>query len=296
MSGAIVLTGATSGFGAAALKHIVAESDAPLIVGARSPEQVTGLYGKRVNALPLDLQSLESVRAFCKEIEGVSIGVLGLNAGITPSKINMTEDGYERTFQVNYLAHFLMFQLLQEQLSENALVVTTGSGTHDPEEKAPPPTPRHANAEWLAFPHRDPNRDRIGSRAAGRAYTASKLCCILMAQQIARRFPSLQALSFDPGFLPETNLAREFPPLAAAIIKRIIPFTMPRDRTGSIATTAPAYAQLLLSGVTPSKNGAYLAMRGGKPVDAEVSELARAPGLGETLWEDSLKVLSVRET
>lgn len=296
MTRAIVLTGATSGFGAAALKHIVASNKAPLIVGARSPNQVTDLYGERVTALPLDLQSLESVRAFCKQIEGISISVLGLNAGITSSKVSMTEDGYERAFQVNYLAHFLMFQLLRPQLVDQAMVVTTGSGTHDPEEKAPPPTPRHANAEWLAFPDRDPKRDRIGSRAAGRAYTSSKLCCILMAQEIARRFPSLRAASFDPGFLPETNLAREFPPLAAAIVKRIIPFTMPRDRTGKIATTAPAYARLLLGDIAPSKSGAYLAMRAGIPLEAEVSELAREPGLGEAIWDESLKLLNDRES
>ncbi len=291
MSDAIVLTGATSGFGAAALKLIAANSDLPIIVGARTPDQVTELYGDRVQALPLDLQSLASVRAFCAQIKGRSIGALGLNAGITSNKIRITGDGYERTFQVNYLAHFLIFQLLRDQLIDNALVVTTGSGTHDPEEKAPPPTPRHAKAEWLAFPDRAPQRDRIAPRAAGRAYTSSKLCCILMAEEMARRYPSLRTASFDPGFLPETNLAREFPPLAAAIVKRIIPLTMPRDRTGTIATTAPAYADLLLGKLKLSRNGVYVAMRAGNPMDAETSKLARQPGLGETLWEDSLKLL-----
>lgn len=40
MSDAIVLTGATSGFGAAALKLIAANSDLPIIVGARDRKSV----------------------------------------------------------------------------------------------------------------------------------------------------------------------------------------------------------------------------------------------------------------
>ena len=292
MTGAIVLTGATSGFGAAALKCIADASDWPIIVGARTPDRVTDLYGTRITALPLDLQSLASVRVFCAQIEGRPIAALGLNAGITSSKISMTEDGFERSFQVNYLAHFLMFQCLKAHLIDRAIVVTTGGGTHDPEEKAPPPAPRHANAQWLAFPDRDPKRDRVSSRAAGRAYTSSKLCCILMAEEIAHRFPSLKTASFDPGFLPETNLAREFPPLLAAIAKRIVPLTMPRDRTGTIATTAPAYADLLLGKMALSRNGVYVAMRGGKPVEAETSKVARQKVLREALWEDSLNLLS----
>jgi len=91
----------------------------------------------RVKVLPLDLESLGSVRQFSAALKGTRIGVLGLNAGITSRKITKTEDGFERTFQVNYLAHFLMFQLLKDQLSEDATIVTTGSGTHDPDEKAP---------------------------------------------------------------------------------------------------------------------------------------------------------------
>lgn len=231
MNDTIVLTGVTCGFGAFSLKDIAAQSDRQIIVGARTPERINEHFGARVKALPLDLESISSVRQFCDALGGTRISAIGLNAGITSRKIGITEDGFERTFQVNYLAHFLMFQILKDQFAEDAVIVTTGSGTHDPEEKAPPPAPRHANAEWLAFPDRDPNRDRFGPRAAGRAYTASKLCCILLAMEAARRFPSLKSASFDPGFLPDTNLAREFPSVAAAIVKRIIPYTMPRDRT-----------------------------------------------------------------
>ena len=104
-------------------------------------------------------------------------------------------------------------------------------------------------------------------------------------------FPSLTAASFDPGFLPETNLAREFPSAAAAIVKRIIPYTMPRDRTGTVATTAPAYASLILGAMSLSASGAYLAMRDGKAIEIAPSKLAQTPSIGEALWEESLRLL-----
>jgi len=291
MAETIVLTGATSGFGAEALADLAKRTDKSIIVGARAPERVTEKHGARVKALPLDLESLDSVRRFCADLQGVSIGALGLNAGITSRKLGTTQDGFERTFQVNYLAHFLMVQLLHQQLAHDAIVVTTGSGTHDPEEKAPPPAPRHARAEWLAFPERDRQRDRFGPRAAGRAHTASKLCCILMASEIARRYPSLTATSFDPGFLPETNLAREFPPFLAGIVKLIVPLTMAWDRTGKVATTAPAYASLVLGDLPLTQNGAYVAMRGGKPIEVAPSALARTRDIGADLWGETLALI-----
>ncbi|MEL7548090.1 MAG: SDR family NAD(P)-dependent oxidoreductase [Pseudomonadota bacterium] len=293
MSDAIVLTGATSGFGVVALKELAERTDRDIIVGARSPERVQGEFGTRVQAVPLDLERLSSVRDFCAAIEGVSIGTLGMNAGITSRSVTTTVDGFERVFQVNYLSHVLMYRLLQAQLTSDAVVLSTGSGTHDPDEGAPPPAPRHARAEWLAFPSRDPERDRFRPRAAGRAYTASKLCCILMAMEIARREPKKRVASFDPGFLPETNLAREFPAALAGLVKRIIPLTMPRDRTGSVATTAPAYAGLVLGERLPEQNGGYIAMRGGEAVEVQPSELARQTGLSASLWDESNALLDI---
>lgn len=46
--------------------------------------------------------------------------MLILNAGVFSLPYTVTEDGYEETFQVNYLGHFYLCQLLQEVLMRSA--------------------------------------------------------------------------------------------------------------------------------------------------------------------------------
>jgi len=82
--------------------------------------------------------------------------------------------------------------------------------------------PRHATAAFLADPAQDPGRSRLAAKTANHAYTASKLCCILMAREIAARHPSYRPSAFDPGFLPQTQLMREAPKLVAAVVKPLI--------------------------------------------------------------------------
>ena len=293
MQNAIVMTGATSGFGAAALKIITDYSNAPIIVGARNPKVIEDVYGERVTAIPLDLSSFASVQSFLGTIPThVSIDSLVMNAGLTLSRPSMTEDGIEQTFQVNYLSHFVLYKALENRLSQTARVLTTGSGTHDPDENVPIPTPRYTDVDLLSDPSKQPQQDRVPIRAAGRAYSTSKLCCILMAQEIAARRPAGSAFSFDPGFLPDTNLAREAPRAVFAIVSRVIPFFMKsRDRKGTIATTAPCFADLILGGESPAENGGYVAVRGGQLAAAEPSELARTPGLANQLWTDTEALL-----
>ena len=281
MKNALVITGVTSGFGAAALKIITDYSNAPIIVGARNPNVIEELYGDRVTAIKLDLSSFESVQSFLSALpEDLSIDALVLNAGLSLSRPAMTQDGIEQTFQVNYLSHFMIYQALESKLSSTARVITTGSGTHDPDENVPIPVPRYTDVNLLADPAKQPQRDRLPIRVAGRAYSTSKLCCILMAQQIAARRPDGTALSFDPGFLPDTNLAREAPRAVFAIVARVIPlFMKSRDRKCSIETTAPCFADVILGGDSPSENGGYVSVRGGKMVAAQPSKLAQTPGL-----------------
>ncbi|MEM7661854.1 MAG: SDR family NAD(P)-dependent oxidoreductase [Pseudomonadota bacterium] len=295
MTETLVLTGATSGFGATALRQLARTTDANLIIGARDVDKANEEFGDRVRVIPLDLSSLHSVRAFCKELNGVSVHLLGMNAGMQTRTLSKTADGFETTFQTNYLSHFLMFDLLKDQLADNAIIVTTGSGTHDPEEKTPVPAPKHANINWLAFPDDEPDPDRLTPVRLGRAYSTSKLLCIVMAMEIAERFPNLRVASFDPGYLPDTNLAREYPAFLAAIVKRIIPYTMKNDRSGSVATTAPEYVRVLLGNLKPESNGGYIVMRSGKGISGQPSELARQPGLGTKVWDDSLALLKSLE-
>lgn len=132
----IVMTGATAGIGLFAATRM-ADAGYNLVVGARSPDTPPAELAGRASFLPLDLDSLTSVRAFVEALGPQPVDRLVLNAGLQSSRPAVSADGFERTFAVNHLAHFLLLDLLVDRLASGARVVFTGSGTHDPAEKTP---------------------------------------------------------------------------------------------------------------------------------------------------------------
>lgn len=296
MTKTIVMTGATSGFGARALRHVSQVGGCNVLVGARDASRLPSGLGPYIKTAHLDLSDLASAAAFALEAENLDlIDTLVLNAGISPRRLETTRDGFDRAFQVNYLSHFLILRSLLNKLAPDALVIATSSGTHDPEEKTPPPPPKHADAMRLAYPGTDPDRDKMGMRAAARSYTASKLCMILLVKELARRKPDLISLAFDPGLVPGTGLVREFPSL---LVKFLMPFmirSMPADRTSDIQSTSAAFAGLIvkddMSQSLNAKSGDYIAMRGGRPKIVPPSKLAQDERVARLLWDDSAKIL-----
>ena len=97
----------------------------------------------RVETMPLDLASLTSVRAFTRELgrrldagELPPLHALVCNAGVQAgAKKTFTTDGFETTFGVNHLGHFLLVNLLLPRLRPPARVVVVASGVHDPAQK-----------------------------------------------------------------------------------------------------------------------------------------------------------------
>ena len=123
-----------------------------------------------------------------------------------------TVDGFETAFAVNHLAHYLLLRLLLPSLAHGAIVVLTTSGTHDPDTKAGLAPPRHADADLLAHPERDPDRDTKPNKAGQHAYTASKLCAVLTARSLSEhpdvRARGIRAVAYCPGQVFGTGLAK----------------------------------------------------------------------------------------
>lgn len=184
----IVLTGASDGIGAAAVRQLAAAGAHVVPVG-RDPDKTArvadelGVDGELADFAKLgDVRSLATrIRLRCKTID-----VLINNAGGVFNKRLVTEDGNERTFQVNHLAPYLLTRLLEEPLRHSgARVVTTAS-----------------SASHLG-------RLRTQDVAAGgqskgiyfgfRAYGTSKLANILFAAELARRWPEVASTSYHPG-------------------------------------------------------------------------------------------------
>lgn len=289
----LVVTGVTAGFGEKALELLLHKANGPIIVGARDIARVPRHVSERVSVLPLDLASLQSVAAFCSTIlvRGPICGLV-LNAGLSPRTLRLTEDGIDLAFQTNYLSHFSIIQSLWGLLAEDAHIVITSSGTHDPAEKTPPPPPRHADARLLAWPKTDPGLDKSGAKAASRSYTASKLCCTMLSLELAARRPEGVSISFDPGLVPGTRLTREFPAWLIRLLMPVMSRTMPADRTSSLPASATTLAQFMSQTALVGSNGDYVAMRGGYPVVVQPSELARDADLRAALWRDSEAILS----
>jgi NAD(P)-dependent dehydrogenase (short-subunit alcohol dehydrogenase family) len=292
----IVMTGATSGFGVVTADRIGAAPETRLLLGAR------GTAPDGVESLPLDLVTLASVRSFAaaviERLGDTEIDALVLNAGTLNRDVDgRTPDGFETTFAVNHLAHYLLLRLLLGSLARGATVILTTSGTHDPAEGASLPAPRHADARLLAHPDRETDPDKPG-QAGRQAYTASKLCNVLTARALAAvpeaRARQVTGIAYCPGQTPGTGLVRNMPlPLRTAWrvfgspLRKLLPPFNSREAAGQ------ALADLALGVVRPPANNYYAALRGGRLTWREPSELARRDDVMYALWRDSAELVGV---
>jgi NAD(P)-dependent dehydrogenase (short-subunit alcohol dehydrogenase family) len=136
-----------------------------------------------------DFADLSQVRALADKIrsEYPRIDVLANNAGGMFTKVHETADGHEVTFQVNYLAPFLLTtQLMEVLLDSRATVVNTTSSS----QKLLP------RVKIDDFETTDRHRP-------GTAYALTKLAIVLFTKELHRRYhgSGLSTATFHPGFV-----------------------------------------------------------------------------------------------
>jgi NAD(P)-dependent dehydrogenase (short-subunit alcohol dehydrogenase family) len=190
-----LITGANTGIGRVTAVEL-ARRGAHVFLAGRSPERHAGVLadiraltgGARVDYLPLDLASLASVRACAQAflVRGLPLHLLINNAGLAGSP-GLSQDGFELTFGVNHLGHFLLTQLLLERLktSAPARIVTVASRAHT----------RVNGIDWEAL------RQVTRSRAGLREYGVSKLANVLFSAELGRRLAGtgVQTYALHPG-------------------------------------------------------------------------------------------------
>jgi NAD(P)-dependent dehydrogenase (short-subunit alcohol dehydrogenase family) len=297
----MVMTGGTSGFGAIAAERLALSGNARLILGARRPASAG-------ESVPLDLTDLDSVRAFATSVRerlgDTPVDALVLNAGvILPDVTGRTVDGYETTFAVNHLAHYLLLRLLLPALADRAIVVLTTSGTHDPATRAGLAPPRHADAELLAHPDRDPGRDTRPRKAGEHAYTASKLCTVLTARSLSGhrdvQIRRLTVVAYDPGQVFGTGLAKHLSlPLRTAwsLLGTPVlgwPLRGLNRNLNSRTAAGNTLADVALGLPTPPHGRTYAALRRSRLTWPDPSELARSDELAQALWNDSARLVGL---
>ena len=120
----VVMTGGDSGLGYTTAEAL-AQAGSTLVIGslrtadgnAAAAAIKAATKSSKVEILPLDLSSLASVRAFAASVAkahphvNVLINCAGIVQNITGLPA-LTVDGFERVFQVNYLGHHLLSELL----------------------------------------------------------------------------------------------------------------------------------------------------------------------------------------
>jgi len=127
----VVVTGASSGIGAAAARRLHALGAEVHVVG-RSPQRTAEVAAEMgTEPIVADFARLDDVRAAAEEILARCrrLDALVNNAGLSLSRREITADGHETMFQVNHLAPFLLTSLLLDRLetSARARVITTSS-------------------------------------------------------------------------------------------------------------------------------------------------------------------------
>ena len=285
----VVMTGGTAGLGAVAARRIYDTPNTKLIIGARDNTRSS------IRTLRLDLASLESVRSFVEALsrwlDAAKIDILILNAGAQFGNIrHRTGDGFESTFAINHLAHYLLLRLLTPRLAKGASIVITTSDVHDP--KMVPFGPTSLAPEALAHP-----KDKSKGFMPGlRAYASSKLCDLLTARAFAAstdaQVNGMRVIAYNPGLTPGTSLFRAWPWWAKLMMGTVSKL---RPGMNTLEQAGNAMADLALGASVPPPGRIYASLVKGNLTWPDPSELAQSDGAMRELWLKSAQMVALPE-
>jgi len=264
-----VVTGANSGIGRVTAREL-ARRGAHVVLACRSRErseqalaEVRSARGEgAAEFLDLDLSSLAAVRRAAAELleRGHSIDVLVNNAGVA-GRHGLSRDGFELSFAVNHLGHFLFTQLLMERIRQSApaRIVTVASKAH-------------YGAKGIDF---DALRSEARSRTGFAEYEVSKLANVLFSSELGRRLVGsrITTYSLHPGVIA-SDIWRGVP----WPIRPIIKWFMKSNEEG-----AAAVLRCATSAELAGETGHYY----DELQRAEPSSAAQDEALARELWDRS---------
>jgi len=197
----VFITGSTDGIGKLTALTF-ARQRAHVLVHGRNQEKLKGVIGelrkqtnnKNIDGFLADLSSLEEVRRLAGEVirKNDSIDILINNAGVGYADPRYSKDGYELRFAVNYLAPFLLTNLLLPALKKAApsRIVNVSSAGQFPVDFGDIMLEKNFNS--------------------GTAYAQSKLALIMFTIDLAEELKNdnITANSLHPGTYLDTNMVR----------------------------------------------------------------------------------------
>jgi retinol dehydrogenase 12 len=215
-----LITGATEGVGKATAIEL-ARRGITVVMAARNPvkaEKVKWEIARTTgntdaNYIVADLASLQQVRQLAETFKEQypHLDILINNAGVVLPTRTVTGDGYETTFQVNYLSHFLVTQLLLDELeqSEQGRIINLSSSVY---------TMGKLDTDNLQGEKRF---------SAMGAYSASKLFMLLFTIELSRRLRGtrITANAAHPGIV-RTPMMRQVPGALKLVSYLALPFSI----------------------------------------------------------------------
>jgi len=322
----VVITGASSGLGlhaAAALAKRGAKAGGGAAGGGGEWHVVLAVRdaGKAVkeakrlgfppgsfSVLPVDLSSLDSVRTFVDVLRasGRRVDALVCNAAVylpVAKEPVFSADGHEVSVATNHLGHFLLSNLLLEDLQRSAGLpgapeggprcVIVGSITGNTNTLAGNVPPKADLGDLSGLASGSAMIDG-GAFDGAKAYKDSKVCNMLTVREMHRRLHEATGVTFSslyPGCIAESGLFRNH----VGLFRTIFPAFQKYVTKGFVseAEAGARLAQVVADGAF-RKSGVYWSWsRETGSFENQVSEEVSDEGKGARLWDISRQLVGL---
>jgi len=300
----VVITGSNVGIGMATAKFLAANPDWHVVLACRNElkakaaiREITQTHpNSHLSFVPLDLFSLASVRRFPAALASTQVpplSALVLNAGginMKAKSLEFTEDGFERTFQLNFLGHFLQANLLIEQMTPPARIVFVSSDLHDPAatRMGKVMAPKYGRVEDLA----------LGTGTAANLkpmarYATAKMYAMMTAYELDRRLRKsgkvISVNSWSPGVVPTTQAGRDMNPIVKKIMTSHWFVNFMGSHLATLEESARALGGLVVDVKYRDVSGKYFDGFREIPSSAESRDEAKAM----MIWEQSARLAAL---
>lgn len=291
-----IITGATSGLGAAAASDLSMEGFYVVLAGRSSHllSEIVSEIRKRnkaanLKAFHLDLSSFQSILKFKITLQQwlldsdlhCSIQLLINNAGILATSCRFTSEGYEQMMGTNYIGAFYLTKVLQPLLENSPIpsrIVNVTSFTH-----------------WNVSDVRV-DKESVSGQSFSKSkhypcshlYEYSKFCLVLFTYELHRQFDAMQkshrisVIAADPGFV-KTNIMQEVPShlsqIAYLVLRILGLLQSPESGISSIIDAALS---------PPEVSGVYFFGGSGRTLNS--SGLSYDAKLSKQLWTTSCEL------